>query len=199
LSRSQEFSGILWKPNVNFHSYQGPSNCSYLLLDQSSLGRHFQFMNIISTLSYHLRLDFSSGVLPSAFPNKYLHTKFRCVLHALPISFFVFVHPNIIYRHEYIYTVHPSIHTYIHKYIHTYLYRCIYIHIYTYILFIYTWIHTVTGIGCLIPLLAVKIIRLLEKSDLFKISNLVYDERENIRSQNSSLDGKKKKKNLWRV
>jgi len=35
-----------------------------------------------------------------------------------------------------------------------------------------------TGIWILNPMLGVKILHLLERSDLFKISNLVYDERE---------------------
>ena len=35
-----------------------------------------------------------------------------------------------------------------------------------------------TGIGSLSPLLGVKIVHLVDGSDLFKISNLVYDGRE---------------------
>jgi hypothetical protein len=42
---------------------------------------------------------------------------------------------------------------------------------------------TITGIGSISPLLGVKIVRLVERSDLFKISNLVYDRREIVGSQ----------------
>jgi hypothetical protein len=45
----------------------------------------------------------------------------------------------------------------------------------------------ITGIGTLSPLLDVQIVHLLDRSDLFKISNLVYDGREIVRSLNSSL------------
>ena len=38
-------------------------------------------------------------------------------------------------------------------------------------------------------MLGVKIVHLVERTDLFKISNLVYDGREIVRSQYSSLQG----------
>ena len=44
--------------------------------------------------------------------------------------------------------------------------------------------------------LRVKIVHLVDKSDLFKISNLVYDGREIVRSLYSSLQGRRV---LWRV
>jgi len=47
----------------------------------------------------------------------------------------------------------------------------------------------ITGIGSLSPLLGVKIVHLVDRSDLFKISNLVYDGREIVRSLYSSLQG----------
>jgi hypothetical protein len=37
---------------------------------------------------------------------------------------------------------------------------------------------TITGMGILSPLLGVKIVRLVDGLDLFKISNLVYDGRK---------------------
>ena len=52
---------------------------------------------------------------------------------------------------------------------------CVYIYIYIYIY--------------LIPLLGVKIVHLVDRTDLFKISNLVYDERETVTSLYSSLEG----------
>jgi len=39
------------------------------------------------------------------------------------------------------------------------------------------------------PLLGVKIVYLVDRSDLFKISNLVYDGRETVRSLYKSLQG----------
>jgi hypothetical protein len=45
------------------------------------------------------------------------------------------------------------------------------------------------SLGSLSPLLGVKIVHLVDRSDLFKISNLVYDEREIVRSLYSSLQG----------
>jgi len=53
----------------------------------------------------------------------------------------------------------------------------------------FQWGRFITGIGSLSPLLNVKIIHLVDKSDLFKISNLVYDRREIVRSLYSSLQG----------
>jgi hypothetical protein len=47
----------------------------------------------------------------------------------------------------------------------------------------------ITGIGSLSPLLGVKIVYLVDRSDLFKISNFVYDGREILRSLYSSLQG----------
>ena len=52
------------------------------------------------------------------------------------------------------------------------------------------------GIWSLSPLLRVKIVHLVDRSDLFKISNLVYDGREIVRSLYSSLQGQRV---LWRV
>jgi hypothetical protein len=53
----------------------------------------------------------------------------------------------------------------------------------------FQWGRFITGIGSLSPLLNVKNIHLVDKSDLFKISNLVYDRREIIRSLYSSSQG----------
>ena len=47
----------------------------------------------------------------------------------------------------------------------------------------------ITGIRSLSPLLSVKIVHLVYTSDLFKISNLVYDGREIVRSPYSSIQG----------
>lgn len=47
----------------------------------------------------------------------------------------------------------------------------------------------ITGIGTLSPLLDVQIVHLLDRSDLFKIRNLVYDGREIVRSLYSSIQG----------
>jgi hypothetical protein len=49
----------------------------------------------------------------------------------------------------------------------------------------------ITSIVCLNPLLGCKIVHLLDRSDLFKISNLVYDGRKIVRSLYSSLQGKR--------
>ena len=49
----------------------------------------------------------------------------------------------------------------------------------------------VTGICCLSPLLSVKIVHLVDRSDLFKISNLVYDGRKIVTSLYSSLQGQR--------
>ena len=54
----------------------------------------------------------------------------------------------------------------------------------------------ITGIWSLSPLLSVKIVHLVDRSDLFKISNLVYDGKEIVRSLYSSLEGQRV---LWRV
>jgi hypothetical protein len=47
----------------------------------------------------------------------------------------------------------------------------------------------ITGIGSLSPLLGVKIVRFVDRSDLFEISKIVYDGREIVRSLCSSLQG----------
>jgi hypothetical protein len=47
----------------------------------------------------------------------------------------------------------------------------------------------ITGIGSLNPLLGVKIVHLVDRTDLFKVSNLLYDGREIVRSLYSSLQG----------
>jgi len=54
----------------------------------------------------------------------------------------------------------------------------------------------ITGIWSLSPLLSVKIVHIVDRSDLFKISNLVYDGREFVRSPFSSLQGQRV---LWWV
>jgi len=51
--------------------------------------------------------------------------------------------------------------------------------------------YAITGIWSLSPLLCVKIIHLLDKTDLFKISNLVYGGREFVTSLYSSLEGQR--------
>jgi hypothetical protein len=48
-----------------------------------------------------------------------------------------------------------------------------------------------TGMWSLIPLLGVKIIHLVDGTDLFKISNLVYGGREIVMSLYSSLEGQR--------
>ena len=50
---------------------------------------------------------------------------------------------------------------------------------------------SITGIWSVSPLLRVKIVHLLDRSDLFKISNLVYEGREVIKSQYCSLQGQR--------
>ena len=45
----------------------------------------------------------------------------------------------------------------------------------------------IAGIWSLSPLLGVKIVHLVDRTQLFKISNLVYDGREIVRSLYSSL------------
>jgi len=55
---------------------------------------------------------------------------------------------------------------------------------------------SISGIWSLISLLRVKIVHLVDMSDLFKINNLVYDGREIVRSLYSSLQGQRV---LWRV
>jgi hypothetical protein len=47
----------------------------------------------------------------------------------------------------------------------------------------------ITGIWSLSPLLGVKIVRLVDSSDLFKISNLVYGGRENCNESVQQLTG----------
>jgi hypothetical protein len=47
---------------------------------------------------------------------------------------------------------------------------------------VYVFFKTITGIGSLSPLLSVEIVHFVEGSDLFKISKLVYDGREIVRS-----------------
>jgi hypothetical protein len=47
--------------------------------------------------------------------------------------------------------------------------------------------NNITGIQSLSPLVGVKIVHLVERSDLFKISNLVCDGREIVRSLYNSL------------
>ena len=51
------------------------------------------------------------------------------------------------------------------------------------------YLNAITGIGSLSPLLGVKIVHLVDRSELFKISNVVYDGREIVRSLYSSLEG----------
>jgi len=48
--------------------------------------------------------------------------------------------------------------------------------------------YSITGVWSLIPLLGVKIIHIIDRTDLFKISNLVYDGREIVVSLCSSLE-----------
>jgi len=54
----------------------------------------------------------------------------------------------------------------------------------------------ITGIWSLSPLLSVKIVHLVDRSDLFKINNLVYDGSEIVRSLCRSLQGQRFS---WRV
>jgi hypothetical protein len=49
------------------------------------------------------------------------------------------------------------------------------------------------------PLLGVKIVHLADRTDLFKISNLVYGIRENVTSLYSSLQRQRQLESLWRV
>jgi len=49
----------------------------------------------------------------------------------------------------------------------------------------------ITVIWSLSPLLGVKIVHLVDRTDLFKISNLVYGEREIVPSLCSSLEGQR--------
>jgi len=53
-----------------------------------------------------------------------------------------------------------------------------------------------TGIWNVSPFLSVKIVHLVDRSDLFKIRNLGYDGREILRNLYSSLHGQRV---LWRV
>jgi len=55
----------------------------------------------------------------------------------------------------------------------------------------------ITGRWSLSPLLGVKIVHLLDRAELFKISSLVYDGKEIVRSLYSSLQGQTD--SLWRV
>jgi hypothetical protein len=55
------------------------------------------------------------------------------------------------------------------------------------------------GIWSLIPLLSVQIIRLVDRTDLFKISNLVESGEEILTSQYSSLERQRQRERLWRV
>ena len=48
---------------------------------------------------------------------------------------------------------------------------------------------SITGIWSLSPLLGVKIVHLVDRTDLFKISNLVYGGREIVTSLYSSVEG----------
>ena len=54
----------------------------------------------------------------------------------------------------------------------------------------------IIGLLSVSPLLNVKIVNLVDRPDLYKISNLVYDGREIVRSLYSSLRGQRV---LWRV
>jgi len=49
----------------------------------------------------------------------------------------------------------------------------------------------ITGIWSLSPLIGVKIIHLVDRTDLFKISNFVYGGREFVTSLYSSLEGQR--------
>jgi len=60
----------------------------------------------------------------------------------------------------------------------------------------FQWGSFIIGIWSLSLLLSVKIVHLVDRSDLFKMINLVYDGREIGRSLNSSLQGQRV---LWRV
>jgi hypothetical protein len=53
------------------------------------------------------------------------------------------------------------------------------------------WIRTTTGIWSLIPLLGVKVIHLVDRTDLFKISNLVEGGNEIVTSMYRSLEGER--------
>ena len=55
-----------------------------------------------------------------------------------------------------------------------------------------------TGVWCLIPLLGVKILRLVDRTYLFKISNLVYDGREIVMNLCRRLE-KTERDSLWQV
>jgi hypothetical protein len=54
---------------------------------------------------------------------------------------------------------------------------------------LYQRLRHITGIGSLSLLLGVKIVHLVDRTELFKISILVYDGREIVRSLYSSLQG----------
>jgi alanine dehydrogenase len=51
--------------------------------------------------------------------------------------------------------------------------------------------HSITGIGSSSPLLSVKIVHLVDRADLFKVSNLVIRWKEILRSLYSSLQGQR--------
>jgi hypothetical protein len=56
-------------------------------------------------------------------------------------------------------------------------------------MYVCTHVSIITGTGSLITLLGVKIVHLVDRSELFRISNVVYDGREIVRSLYSSLQG----------
>jgi len=51
--------------------------------------------------------------------------------------------------------------------------------------------YIITGIWSLIPLLVVKILHLVDSTDLFKISSVVWGGKEIVTSQYSSLEGQR--------
>jgi hypothetical protein len=61
----------------------------------------------------------------------------------------------------------------------------------------FQWGRFITGIWSLSPLLFVKIVHLVVRSDLLKISNLVYDGKKIIRSLYSSLQGQTDRQTVY--
>jgi hypothetical protein len=80
-SASQEIPRILWNPNAHYRIHKCPPPVLFWASSIQSIPSHPTPWRSVLILSSHLRLGLPSGLLPSGFPTKILHTP-----HFSPIS-----------------------------------------------------------------------------------------------------------------